>query len=71
MIKIIRSNTTKAEIEHLKSEVCENEGLNLSDIVICEDRFTLSLEQEILSAKKNNGSFSLNVYSFSRLLQNL
>lgn len=71
MIKILFSNTTKSQIDHLKTDVLKNDGLFSSNIVICEDRFTLSLEQEILASAKSNGSFSLNVFSFSRLLQAL
>ena len=71
MIKIIYSNTTKCQIQHLKSSLAKKEELFEPDVVICEDRFTLSLEQEILGAKDGFGSFSVNVYSFSRLLHQL
>ena len=71
MIKIIYTNTTKCQIQHLKNKLAKKEDLFDPDIVICEDRFTLSLEQEILGEKDGFGSFAVNVFSFSRLLHQL
>lgn len=71
MINIIYSNTTKSQINDIKHLLSQKEGLDVSDVLLCEDRFTLSLEQEILDSKANSGSFSLNIFSFSRLLYQL
>ena len=67
MIKLYFSKTTATQIQTLADILSKKDDLQSSDIVIAEDRFTMSLEKEILSKKEGHGSFSVNVCSFGRL----
>ncbi len=69
MINILTSNTPKAQTDALISIDQNLSSINNSHIIICEDRFSMTLEQVIL--EKSQGTFSTNVYSFSRLLYQL
>lgn len=71
MIKFIYAKTTQGEVEHLKGLVSKNRSLDDFDLIIAEDRFTLSLENELLDAVKGKSSFSFNVFSFARLANTL
>ncbi|MBR2070768.1 MAG: hypothetical protein IJ981_05005, partial [Clostridia bacterium] len=67
MIKLYFSKTTATQTQTLADILSKKDDLQSSDIVIAEDRFTMSLEKEILSKKEGHGSFSVNVCSFGRL----
>lgn len=71
MIKLYYSQNTYAEISHLINNLKEDEKINSSNIIIAEDRFTLTLEQQLLQNKREKGTFSTNVYSFQRLYYTL
>lgn len=71
MIKFIYGKTTQGQIDHLKTLVKEKRTLDDFDLILAEDRFTLTLENELLDAIPNKSSFSFNVYSFARLTNTL
>lgn len=71
MIKFIYSKTTKGQTDHLKTLVGAKHSLDEFDLIIAEDRFTLTLENELLDAIDGKTSFSFNVYSFARLASTL
>ncbi len=71
MIKFIYGKTTQGQIDHLKTLISGNRSLDDFDLILAEDRFTMSLENELLDSIPGKSSFSFNVYSFSRLTNTL
>lgn len=66
-INIFASNTTAMAINSAIDALGKNNTADSQHIVIVPDRFTLSTEKEIYDRLELNGSFNIDVVSFSRL----
>lgn len=66
-MKIITSNTSRGAYCGVIEQLKQNLNGNAHNIVIAPDRFTASVERSIISALEIEGTFTIDVMSFTRL----